>query len=422
MRVRATDPTWEARRERWLIPPRAGTGQVTFLVQRLWPTEKCSYHGFGHLRRPILGRASDPSLIGAGRAQCNWASAFDLALGSADAMLGRGMSTAQHMISLLRSHLRGDDREFLATAMQIAAHEAHLGHQRLADELKNLIDEAKAKQESGIGGSVLVMQARPDLAGLVSILSPEIRLATLVLPGSIRARLQRVIQEYRQAERLRQKGLQPRRRLLILGPPGTGKTMTASALAGELHLPLLSVLLEGVITKFMGESAAKLRLIFEAMRGTPGVYLFDEFDAIGARRDQRNDVGEIRRILNSFLQMMDADDSHGPIVAATNHPELLDPALFRRFDDVLEYGLPMPDQAAQLIRNRLASFSTENMDFRALGEATGGLSQAEIARACDEAAKKVILMGTEQIAAADVLAALEEMRRAYRPSLPGGGA
>ncbi len=328
------------------------------------------------------------------------------------------MGTARDMIALLRSHARGDDGEFYARAMQVAAREARLGHQRVASELKAAIDEAKAQRPGG--GGLLVMQPRPELAGLVSVSTPDLRLSAMVLAKETRERLQRIVLEQRQARRLREKGLRPRGRLLLLGPPGTGKTMTAGALAGELHLPLLTVLLEGVITKFMGESASKLRVIFDAMAHTSGVYLFDEFDAIGARRDQRNDVGEVRRILNSFLQMMDSAESPGLIIAATNHPDLLDSALFRRFDDVIEYLLPSRPEAGEVIRNRLAGFPTGPLDFGTAAEAADGLSQADIARACDEAAKLAVLGGAETIRESDLLAAIEERRRAYRPGAGGG--
>src|SRR5260370_39358702 len=128
--------------------------------------------------------------------------------------------------------------------------------------------------------------------------------------------------------------------------------MTASAIAGELHLPLFTIMLEGLITKFMGETAAKLRLVFEAIRQTQGVYLFDEFDALGARRSQSNDVGEIRRVLNSFLQLLEKDSSHSIVIAATNHPDLLDRALFRGFDDVTEYAVPEQQPATRFMQSR----------------------------------------------------------------------
>jgi len=123
---------------------------------------------------------------------------------------------------------------------------------------------------------------------------------------------------------------------------------------GELKLPLFTIRLDAVIIKFMGETAAKLRFIFDAMSQTRGVYFFDEFDAIGARRAAANDVGEIRRVLNSFLQFLDQDGSRSLVFAATNHAELLDPALCRRFDDVIEYALPDSEIALGILQDRLA--------------------------------------------------------------------
>jgi SpoVK/Ycf46/Vps4 family AAA+-type ATPase len=170
----------------------------------------------------------------------------------------------------------------------------------------------------------------------------------MVLPDHLRDRLERVILEQRQAFRLRQHGLQPRRKLLLIGPPGAGKTMTAAAMAGELKLPLFSVLLDGLLTKFMGETASKLRAVFSAMVETRGVYFFDEFDAIGARRSSATMLAR-SAACSTLLQFLEEDDSEGLIVAATNHPELLDPALFRRFDDVIEYALPSADVAAPIL-------------------------------------------------------------------------
>ena len=252
------------------------------------------------------------------------------------------MTTARHIVTLLKSHIAGDEDRFLATAMQLAAHEARQGHGKLAQDLKELVDAAKVK------GSAMPREARPvplvqpkgELASLLNARYPDLRLTEMILSDAIRGRLERVLSEQRQQQNLREHGLQPRRKLLLVGPPGSGKTMTAAVLAGELHLPLFTIVLDGLITKFMGETAAKLRLVFDAMQATRGVYFFDEFDAIGARRGERQDVGEIRRVLNSFLQFLEQDESHGLIIAATNHPELLDKALFRRFDDVIEYSVP----------------------------------------------------------------------------------
>lgn len=331
------------------------------------------------------------------------------------------MSRANQVLALLKSHINGDDQQFLSIAMQVAAHEARLGHTKLAQQLRDLIDKARQQHAAADsrGAPVLVLQPKTELAGLVSISHPDVRLSSMSLEDPLRARLNRVVGEYKQQTRLREHGLRPRRKLLLLGPPGTGKTMTAAALAGELHQPLLTILLEGVITKFMGETASKLRLIFDTMHSTEGVYLFDEFDAIGARRDQVNDVGEIRRVLNSFLQLLDKDDSKGLIIAATNHPDLLDPALFRRFDDVIEYELPDSSIARSIFLNRLAAFDTSEIHWPGILEKTHGLSQADIVRASDEAAKQAVLAHSSLVTTETLKSALEERRRASRQSARG---
>jgi SpoVK/Ycf46/Vps4 family AAA+-type ATPase len=186
--------------------------------------------------------------------------------------------------------------------------------------------------------------------------------------------------------------------------------MSSAALAGELGLPLFNIQLDGLITKFMGETSSKLRLIFDAVRTTRGVYFFDEFDAIGSARNLKNDVGEIRRVLNSFLQFLELDESNSLVVAATNHMELLDKALFRRFDAVIKYVLPSPAIAGEVMKSRLAILDSARVDWEAVIRASEGLSHAEIAAASDQAAKNAILEQTSTVSSAALALALKERR------------
>jgi len=325
------------------------------------------------------------------------------------------MSNARQILALLKTHVRGDEAEFFSLAMQVAAEEARAGHVKIAEEIRSLIDEAKSK---GIikrqGGSVVVLQPRGELANLVSVQQPTARLSSMVLTLPVQERLSRVLLEYRQRTRLRNHGLRPRRKLLFIGAPGTGKTMSAAAIAAELHLPLFTILLEGVITKFMGETATKLRTVFECIAIEKGVFLFDEFDALGSRRTHVNDVGEIRRVLNSFLQLLEKDDSDSLIIAATNHPELLDRALFRRFDDVIEFQIPERETVLAIIRSRLVQFDTSNLDWSEITAVTEGMTQADLAQASDDAAKNAVLSGSSSIQMRDLVEALRERRGATR--------
>lgn len=322
------------------------------------------------------------------------------------------MASADQLKALLKSHLEGDDARFFAVAMQVAAHEAKLGHGRLARELRVLIDEAKARRQSGQFDKKPIPIARPrgDLSALLSVSYPKIRLADMVLSENLAARLTRIVKEQRQLARLRSHGLSPRRKLLLVGPPGTGKTMSASALAGEFALPLFEIRLDGLITKYMGETAAKLRIVFDAIAETRGVYLFDEFDSIGSQRGMINDVGEIRRVLNSFLQFIEQDESDSLILAATNHPEILDYALYRRFDDVVQYTAPDKQLIIKALKARLTAYIKEPLDWSKLAQSATGLNYAEITRSCDEAIKENIIYERKLLSTDDLLRSLSERK------------
>lgn len=323
------------------------------------------------------------------------------------------MATASQIKALLQSHVLGDDERFITIAMQVAAHEAKQGHTKLANELKQLVDEAKVKAQREKKNVFSIVQPKPELASVLEISQPRTALSELTFSDAQRRIFERIILEYRQQTKLRNHSLEPRRKLLLFGPPGTGKTATAAALAHALHLPLFTIRLDGLITKFMGETASKLRLVFEAMRTTRGLYFFDEFDAIGSDRHSPNDVGEIRRVLNSFLQFLETDRSDSMIVAATNYQKLLDSALFRRFDDVITYSLPTREQVKSIIKNKLAHFDCTVQDWNTLEDIAEGLSHAEITRACDDAAKLAVLQGTRTIALQTIEATLSERKQSH---------
>jgi SpoVK/Ycf46/Vps4 family AAA+-type ATPase len=321
------------------------------------------------------------------------------------------VATADQVKAMVKSHAEGDDTRFYSVALQVAAGAARQGQNRFAQDLRDLIDTLRTQQGSKSIASrpVPVVQPRGELAQLLTVIYPQNLLADLALDTNVRERLSRVLLEQRQSDRLRSHGFHPLRRLLLTGPPGTGKTMSAHVLAGELRLPLFMIRLDGLITKFMGETAAKLRLIFDALSETRGVYLFDEVDALAGDRAAGNDVGEIRRVLNSFLQFLEVDTSDSLLVATTNHPQLLDRAMFRRFDAVIDYPLPASEVVRDVIRARLANVPTDRLNWSKINAGADGLSHGEITIAADLAAKEAIL-GNGRVTTTSLCAALQERR------------
>lgn len=317
------------------------------------------------------------------------------------------MATAEQIKALIRSHFSDDLERFFTTALQVAAHEAGQGHGALAHEIRELVDKAR-----GDKGAV-VLKFPQDMRGLVLSEKPDLSRATLVITHALRTRIERIIHEYRQQHKLKDHGLTHRRRLLLIGPPGTGKTMTARVLAHELRLPLHTIQVDRLVTKFMGETSAKLRQIFDLINQETGVYLFDEFDAIGGERLLENDVGEMRRVLNAFLQFIEQETSDSVIIAATNSPKLLDRALFRRFDDVLYYELPQLQERRRLMQNVLGAFLPPRFDWKAVVKQSEELSHAEIDQACRDAIKQAILTDKQKIDACLLRQMLSERQSAH---------
>lgn len=321
--------------------------------------------------------------------------------------------SAKQVFALLSSHIDGDEEQVLSIALQIAAQEARQGRTEEADKLKRLVQKARDQRSSGrsAGGQTPIPLARPrgELQGLVDSSYPKVNLSGMVLSSDIAKRLARIVHQQQERTTLREHGQKPATHILLAGPPGTGKTMTASALAGELRLPLFTVRLESLFSRFFGETAGKLRLLFDQIAQTRGVYLLDEFDAIGARRGDPNDVGEIRRVLNSVLAFMEEPNSTDSLVlAATNHVEILDEALARRFDEVIEYTLPDATSARSIIERRLGKFKFATKSWSTYVTAFEGLSQGELARAADSVVKDAILKGASKVSPADLLEALED--------------
>jgi SpoVK/Ycf46/Vps4 family AAA+-type ATPase len=322
------------------------------------------------------------------------------------------MATATQIKALLASHGAGDDERFRAVALQVAAAEARKGHQKLADELRDLVNDARRRAETRTTSQKVHSLATPqgEASELLEPADTHLHLEDLVLENSLRDRINRIVREQKNLSRLKEHNLSPRQKLLFTGPPGCGKTITAAALANELRLPLFVVRLDSLISRYLGESLSKLRLIFEAAERHRAVYLFDEFDSIGYTRDASGDVGEMRRVLNSFLVFIEKLRSNSLVIAATNYGQRLDNALFRRFDDLVEFGLPAHAQAQETIIRLLRNVDKEVLDWKKIDPAVKGLSYAEITRACEETIKEILILDLPKVTNEALVGSLTERR------------
>lgn len=309
------------------------------------------------------------------------------------------MIKIDQIVALIQSHIDNDNERFKTIALQMSADEARSGHACAAAR----IHQAISRQSRSNTFNLQILNG--DIADLFVVAEKHYKLADMFVSDDVRSHINRVIREYLAQDQLHKYNLDNRRKIILYGEPGTGKTMTAEVLANELNLPFIIVRTEKVISKFMGETGLKLSKVFDAIAKVRAVYLFDEFDAIGSQRGMENEVGEQRRILNTFLQLLDRDKSESLIIAATNNIEVLDKALFRRFDDVIEYRLPEKKQIELMLRELFCE--EPQVDVYTLATKFEGRSQADIKRISKEALKEAIL-DEKKLSTKDVEAAIHD--------------
>lgn len=318
------------------------------------------------------------------------------------------MTKAQQVTALVRAHIDGDHDRFRSIVLSIAAN-AEGSSLKFAQSLRELAARQQRPQQ--------LMALKPQMEALLSMSTPVVDLKDMMLDVETRARIDRFLLEQAARERLIEHGLTPSRKLLFVGPPGVGKTMMASAIAHALSLPMLRVQLHGVIASHLGETAAHLGKVFQNIREMRGVYMFDEFDALAAERGSANpDVGEMRRVVNSLLQFIENDDSDSIIVAATNHHGILDRAMFRRFDQLIDFPMPSPEVAEHLVRARL--LWTADVNWEAVRLASQGIGHSDLTIACNHVNKDAVIADRDRITTSEIIAAIEARRVAAKPPCP----
>ena len=325
------------------------------------------------------------------------------------------MARADLLKKLFEAFQRRDDAAFRGVAEEIIEEERKKQHPVLANELQRLLTNGvRSLHDIQRPGQILepVPMDSDRRTPLLTILNPDRYFEDIVLDTKLRDALDRLMREVRGWEILEATGLMPTRRLLFCGPSGCGKTATAEAVATELGLPMLYVRFDSVVSSLLGETAANVRKVFDYAARGQWVVFFDEFDAIGRSRDDATEHGEIKRVVNSFLQLLDSFNGHSLMISATNFEQSLDPALWRRFDDVLRFGLPDPDALASLVSKRLRPLRFKKSHVNKIASALVGSSYADAERVCLDIRKQRALDGGDSVRQADLAAALD--RHTYR--------
>jgi SpoVK/Ycf46/Vps4 family AAA+-type ATPase len=323
------------------------------------------------------------------------------------------MAGSEIIQELVRSHIDGDDERFRTIALQLAAVEARHGHRLVASRIRDLLDRERS---SDYAQPIPLTRTSPDLIGVLETSYPTASMHDIVLGADASERLKRVLQEQRSRDVLHQWSLIPSRKLLFHGPSGCGKTLAAEVIAGELKLPLIRIRLEVLFSRYLGQTGAQLAAIFAEMDRVRGLFLFDEFDGIGRQRSDSQDVGEAKRVVTTFLQLLDSDRSHSLIVAATNEVDQLDAALFRRFDDTILFPPPTESQLLQLLRLRAGSAGLSSAQLARITRVAVGMSFADVSKAATDALKTTVLAGRKRVTGDDLRLAIAKVRPIDRPS------
>lgn len=312
------------------------------------------------------------------------------------------------MIRLFRSIEGSKTDDIVKIAEKIVEEERKKGHVKLAVRLaeileKNTIDTISPYKTTNHLRTLLTKEpviptdTRNNIP-LATIIQRDTLRHEMVLPEELEYKIERIEREYVARERLEHFGLKPRHKVLLYGPPGCGKSMTAERIAWKIGLPFLKVRFEAVISSYLGESASNLKKLFDAIKTYPCVLLLDEFDFIAKTRNHSNDVGEMQRIVNILLNLLEDYDAPGILIATTNLENILDKALFRRFDDIIEFQKPGQNEIIGILKSTLSSLNTDkSVKLDKIAKEMDGFSAALVVKVANDAAKLAVIKGEQVI-------------------------
>ncbi|WP_414754705.1 AAA family ATPase [Anabaena sp. CCY 9910] len=322
------------------------------------------------------------------------------------------MARGEILRKLFRSFSRNEREEFLAAAKELIEEERNKNHILLARDLEKLLQNGNgytkplAANPSPWSQFPEPPKDKDTGLALLEVKQFDLTWDHIVLSETIFDILQEIVLENRKQDILAAYNLKPKNKLLFCGPPGCGKTQTAKVLSSALGLPLVYVNLTAVFSSYLGETATNLQKIFTYIEKGEWLVLFDEFDAIARDRDNFNEHGEVKRLVNSLLQLIDNATNQSIFVAATNHEKLLDSAVWRRFDEVIFFDNPSVELRTALLSRYLSAIRYTAIDLFAFATRLENATGADIERICSDAIKAVILRGERTLTADDLEVAI----------------
>lgn len=318
------------------------------------------------------------------------------------------MARADLLKQLFRAYRDSDRESFMDVAHTIAAEERQKHHPALANELLRILNNGVVTAAPSLRGTFQVPpRDHEKKAPLLEVRHPDRFLSELVLHTEAKEIVLKVMREFQKWDILEVSSLRPSHKLLFCGPPGCGKTATAEVIAAELGLPLVYVRFDSVVSSLLGETASNLRKVFEYIHEDTWVVLFDEFDAIGRSRDDATEHGEIKRVVNAFLQMLDNFHERSLLIAATNFEQALDPALWRRFDEVVRFERPSVAQIEELMKKRLDPVRNPRVSTKRYSTQLDGSTFGDIDRIATDVLKSCALDGRTRLRVQDIREALK---------------
>jgi len=322
------------------------------------------------------------------------------------------MANGDLLRQIFRSYFMRDDTAFRLAAETIINEERNKNHRLLADDLERILINSvgRVNEKHIVSNNYDIPKDRERGFPLFEISGYVYDWERLVLPPKTLETLKQIVLEYRKRDLLALGGLKPKQKILFYGPPGCGKTIAAKVLSGVMGYPLITVRFDAIVSSLLGETASNLRRVFDFIQRGQWVVLFDEFDAIGKDRDNPFEHGELKRVVNTLLQLMDSYRGESLMLAATNHEGLLDTAVWRRFESVIPFVLPKEQDRILMLRNFLKAFDTSEINFNNIAREIKGASGSDIELFTIECAKLALLDSRKRIGQDDVRIALASFK------------